>query len=150
MDKIILQKVYYMPKQLDSGILYVSEEFKVAAHLCPCGCGNKIVTPITPVNWSFNDNNNKPTLSPSISNWQLPCKSHYWITKGYISWSYKLSKEEASESWLEEEKSRMAFYENHQYPVKNLSVFKRIKEWVECEFRIIFSKNKKNRQKFKM
>lgn len=139
-DKIITQKVYYMPKELFSGILYVSEEFKVAAHLCPCGCGNKIITPITSVNWMYTEYNNAPTLSPSISNWQLPCKSHYWITKGNIVWSYKLSKEEASESWMVEEKIRIASYENRQYSIKNLSLFERIKEWIECKIKIIFSK----------
>jgi len=127
-----------MPKQLFSGILYVSEEFKVTAHLCPCGCNNKIITPITPVNWMYTEYNNTPTLSPSISNWQLPCKSHYWITKGNIVWSYKLSKEEASESWMAEEKIRMAFYENQQYSIKNLSLFERFKEWIECKLKSFF------------
>ena len=127
-----------MPKQLFSGILYVSDEFKVAAHLCPCGCGNKIITPITPVNWIFTEYNNTPTLSPSISNWQLPCKSHYWITKGNIAWSYKLSKDEATKSWKEEEKTRMAFYENREYSIKKLSAFQRIKVKIECKLKSFF------------
>lgn len=135
MDKIILQKVYYMPKQLEPGILYVSDEFKVAAHLCPCGCGNKIITPILPVNWTFSEYNNLPTLSPSISNWQLPCKSHYWITKGHISWSYKISKEQASESWFKEEKTRLTYYETEQFPVKKLGMLIRLKEWIACKFK---------------
>jgi len=32
--KIELQHVHYMPKDLKPGVLYVSEEFGIAAHLC--------------------------------------------------------------------------------------------------------------------
>ena len=35
--RIELQRVRYMPKDLNTGVLYVSEEFSTAAHLCPCG-----------------------------------------------------------------------------------------------------------------
>jgi hypothetical protein len=27
------------------------------------------------------------SLNPSIGNWSLPCKSHYWIRKGQIRWA---------------------------------------------------------------
>ena len=40
--KIKLQRVQYMPKDLKPGVLYVSEQFGAAAHLCACGCGSKI------------------------------------------------------------------------------------------------------------
>lgn len=77
MEKIKLLKVKYLPKDLEQEILYVSEEFGIAGHLCPCGCKNKIMTPLDPSEWSFKERNNKPTLYPSIGNWQLPCRSHY-------------------------------------------------------------------------
>lgn len=136
-----------MPKQLSPGILYVSEEFNVAAHLCPCGCYNKIITPITPVNWLLTEYNNTPTLEPSISNWQLPCKSHYWITKGNIVWSYKLSKKAATKSWKEEEKIRMAFYEDREYSIKKLSIFQRIKVRIECKLKSFFQNKLKEKIK---
>ncbi len=41
LDRISLQRVHHMPKVLEPGILYVSEEFGAAAHLCACGCGVK-------------------------------------------------------------------------------------------------------------
>ena len=68
-----------MPKELASGILYVSEEFGTAAHLCPCGCGSKIRTPLGPADWGFVETEFGPTLDPSIGNWQRACQSHYWI-----------------------------------------------------------------------
>lgn len=129
MSKIILKKVYYMPAQLEPGILYVSDEFKVAAHLCPCGCGNKVNTPLGPANWKFIERNNEPTLSPSISNWQFPCKSHYWITKGDVKWSYKLSSEDALESWQFEEGKRRRYYEELETKKSKKSVVKTLINW---------------------
>ena len=51
--KIELQRVHYMPKELKPGVLYVSEEFGAAAHLCACGCGAKIRTPLGPTEWTL-------------------------------------------------------------------------------------------------
>src|SRR5437773_1606661 len=87
--KIELQHVHYMPKEMKPGILYVSEEFGIAIHLCPCGCMSKIRTPLGPTEWSLKETQYGPTLRPSIGNWQIPCQSHYWITQGQIVWSTK-------------------------------------------------------------
>ena len=54
-----------------SGVLYVSEKYAVAGHLCACGCGNKVITPLRPEEWSFTEHNGLPSLWPSIGNWQL-------------------------------------------------------------------------------
>jgi|TARA_R110000782_G_scaffold80846_3_gene159792 hypothetical protein len=125
MERIKLLKVHYLPKELEEGFLYVSEEFGVAGHLCPCGCKNKIITPLDPTEWSFKEFNNKPTLFPSIGNWQLPCKSHYWITDGVIEWSYQWSEEQIIEGREAEEEKRKSYYDNlENKPVKQ-SLFKR-------------------------
>lgn len=63
--KIRLERVRYMPKQLEPGVLYVSEEFGAAAHLCACGCGSKIRTPLGPTEWSIEETENGPTVRPS-------------------------------------------------------------------------------------
>ena len=75
-----------MPTDLEIGILYFSEEFGAAAHLCACGCGCKIRTPIGPTEWRIQDGPKGVSLCPSVGNWQHPCKSHYWITDGEIEW----------------------------------------------------------------
>jgi hypothetical protein len=85
-NRITLQRVQYLPRELAPGILYVSDEFAVAGHLCACGCGNKVVTPLGPAEWTFTERNGRPTLHPSIGNWQLPCRSHYVIAEGQIRW----------------------------------------------------------------
>ena len=66
-----------MPKDLKPGVLYVSEQFGAAAHLCACGCGSKIRTPIGPTEWSVEETDVGPTLHPSVGNWQQACQSHY-------------------------------------------------------------------------
>jgi hypothetical protein len=83
--KFKLEKVHYMPVNLDPGILYVSSAFGAAAHLCACGCGSVVRTPLN--RWSLTETMDGPSLYPSIGNWQEPCKSHYWIEHGEVKWA---------------------------------------------------------------
>lgn len=101
-----------MPSELAPGILYVSEEFKAAAHLCACGCGAKIRTPLTPTEWLLEITDVGPTLRPSVGNWQLPCKSHYWIIEGEVNWSSQWTPEQILEGRRQEIESRSAYYED--------------------------------------
>ncbi len=110
--KIKLQRVHYMPKQLAPGILYVSEQFCTAAHLCVCGCGSKIRTPLGPTEWEFKNTRGGPSLYPSIGNWQQACKSHYWIYRGNIIWSDTWTSEQIADGRRNEEARRRAYFEN--------------------------------------
>ncbi|UUW08675.1 DUF6527 family protein [Flavobacterium plurextorum] len=76
--------VEFIPLVLDEGILYITVKYKTAAHLCACGCGKKVITPITPNRWSLAYDGETITLSPSIGNWSFECRSHYWIRKNKI------------------------------------------------------------------
>lgn len=109
--KIELQRVHYMPKELQPGVLYVSEEFCTAAHLCACGCGSKIRTPLGPTEWALEETDDGPTLRPSIGNWQQACQSHYWIYQGEIFWSDKWTPEQIAVGRRKEEKRRHAYYD---------------------------------------
>lgn len=75
-----------IPKDLDEGILYISRRFKTASHLCCCGCGSRVVTPLNPAKWQLIDHSSTVSLSPSIGLGALPCKSHYWIRRSRIDW----------------------------------------------------------------
>lgn len=86
--------VTYIPEELTDNVLYISIEYCVAAHKCFCGCGNKVVTPLSPVGWAINFNGETVSLYPSIGSWNLECQSHYFITKNKVEWSKKWSKEE--------------------------------------------------------
>ena len=80
-----LESVRYIPAQLEPGVLYVSREFEIAVHLCACGCGTKIRTPLGATEWSVKKTKNGPILDPSVGNWQEPCRSHYWIHPARLS-----------------------------------------------------------------
>lgn len=125
MKTINLVKVHYLPKQLEEGYLYVSEEFGVAGHLCACGCKSKVITPLEPSEWAFTEINDKPSLYPSIGNWQLPCRSHYWITEGEVEWSYQWSKEQIAKGNLAEQENRKLYYDSQHRPNKKISFAKR-------------------------
>lgn len=86
LNDIKLLRVQYVPRTLEPGILYVSEEFGAALHLCACGCGLKVSTPIGPTDWSIEETLMGATLFPSVGNWQQPCQSHYFIRDGRIIW----------------------------------------------------------------
>lgn len=83
--------VEHFPEQLDVGVLYISMSFASAAHLCACGCGKEVVTPLSPVAWRLTFDGEGVSLSPSIGNWSFPCRSHYWIEKSEVDWSYDMS-----------------------------------------------------------
>jgi hypothetical protein len=106
-----LQHVHFMPKDLKPGVIYVSEDFDIAAHLCACGCGVKIRTPLGPTEWSVEATDSGPTLTPSIGNWQERCKSHYWIERGEVQWASKWTPEQIAAGRRGEQERRQAYYE---------------------------------------
>jgi hypothetical protein len=75
------------PTELEEGTLYVSMRFRTVVHLCACGCKNKVVTPLRPAKWNLIFDGDTVSLSPSIGNWQFPCRSHYWIEKSKVRWA---------------------------------------------------------------
>lgn len=79
--------VKFMPEELKEGVLYISREFKTAIHLCCCGCGNQVVTPFSARGWIFSEKDGLVSLYPSIGNWQMKCRSHYWVQQNKINWT---------------------------------------------------------------
>ena len=82
-----LQVVHRVPEDLSPGILYVCFDCNVVAHLCACGCGETVILPIDPGFWSVKYDGETVSLSPSIGNFQFPCKSHYWIKENRVIWA---------------------------------------------------------------
>ena len=105
-----LRRVRYMPKELRSGILYVSDEFAIAVHLCACGCGTKVRTPLGTTEWSVQETRTGPTLRPSVGNWQQACQSHYLITGGEVIWAEEWSTEKIAAGRHDEQSRREAHY----------------------------------------
>jgi len=117
--RIEMRRVQFIPKTLEAGILYVAEELGAAAHLCPCGCGAKVRTPLSPTDWSLSKTSRGPTLDPSIGNWQEPCKSHYWIRKGEIVWAPRWTEEEIAAGRKAEQKRAEQYYRAKARDVKS-------------------------------
>lgn len=126
--KIILQSVRFIPKELKPGVLYVSEEFGTAAHLCASGCGLKVRTPIGPSEWSLEVTDSGPSLRPSIGNWQFPCQSHYWITRGEIVWANKWTIEEINAGRQYEIVQRRTYFDSINQQKNNIVI--RFWNWV--------------------
>lgn len=112
--RFVLRRVQYMPTELEPGVLYVAQEFGAAAHLCACGCGMKVRTPLGPTEWSLKECKNGPTLYPSIGNWQQPCQSHYWIENGVVIWGDRWAPEEILEGRACEDERRRAYYDTRE------------------------------------
>ena len=77
--------VHRVPAELEEGILYGCLDCDVVVHKCACGCGEKVVLPLSPEHWKLTYDG-EVTLSPSIGNYQYECKSHYFIRNGNVVW----------------------------------------------------------------
>ena len=129
---IKLARVHYVPKNLEPGLLYVSEEFGAAVHLCACGCGSKVSTPLGPTEWALEDTASGPSLTPSIGNWQLPCKSHYYIRRGNVVWAREWTPKQIAIGRRAEEKKRRAYYD--AMDPKRGGILVRVWHWIKSLF----------------
>jgi hypothetical protein len=85
--------VEFMPATLEPETIYVSVEYATCQHLCLCGCGEKVITPLTPTDWELTFDGEAISLDPSVGNWSFDCQSHYVIRKGRVRWAATWSKE---------------------------------------------------------
>ncbi len=76
------------PDLMEDGVLYISIAYATAIHKCACGCGRQAVTPLSPEEWSLSYNGETISLRPSIGNWGMECKSHYWIRDNRVIWAW--------------------------------------------------------------
>ncbi len=83
-----------VPDDMENGVLYISLDFATMIHLCACGCGREVVTPLSPKDWNFTFDGRTVSVNPSIGNSSLPCRSHYIIKKGRIQWAGDWSEEQ--------------------------------------------------------
>ena len=74
---------------LDEGIIYLSLNRREAVHLCPCGCGERVFTPLSldksrasnEYSFAFYEG---VSLEPAITNQHLKCRSSYLIHRGEV------------------------------------------------------------------
>ena len=111
-QEIVLEHkfVEFIPQELIAGTVYVSIRFATASHLCCCGCGNKIVTPIRPTDWKLIFDGKTVSLTPSIGNWSLACQSHYWITCNKVRWADHWSQTQIQAGRIREKMEKNKYY----------------------------------------
>lgn len=132
--------VEFIPEDLAEGTIYISVEYATAVHKCCCGCGNKVITPITPTDWTLSFDGETVSLDPSIGNWSFPCQSHYWIKRNRVRRAAKWSHEEIKAGRMQDARDKEWYYEKtpdnaatrdqeiSQTPQKE-SVWQRVKKW---------------------
>jgi len=112
MPDIVLKHefVEFIPEELEQGTVYISMRFATASHLCICGCGNKVVTPIRPTDWTLIFDGKTVSLEPSIGNWSFPCQSHYYIRKNRVKWAPKWSREQIERGRLRDSHAKEGYF----------------------------------------
>lgn len=84
--------VEYIPDHLKDKTIYVSITYATVVHKCCCGCGNEVITPLSPTDWRLIFDGQSISLDPSIGNWSFACQSHYWIKQNKVLWAPRWSR----------------------------------------------------------
>jgi hypothetical protein len=103
--------VHDMPETLEPGILYVSMHYATVMHLCCCGCGREVVTPLSPAQWRLTFDGESVSLAPSVGSWEIPCRSHYVISHGRVVEAPSWSEEDVSHGQARDKRARAAHYQ---------------------------------------
>ncbi|WP_373279633.1 DUF6527 family protein [Chitinibacter fontanus] len=99
-----------IPRELETGVLYVSLDYGTAVHCCCCGCGEQVVTPLSPTDWKISYDGDSVSMTPSIGNWQLPCRSHYIIRRGRVIEAEPWSTARVNAAHLRDKVAKVSFY----------------------------------------
>ncbi len=117
-----VEKVERFPAALADNVVYVSEEFEVAALKCACGCGHQVNLLLGDGHTVY-DEGGLADISPSIGVWDAPCRSHFWIHRGRVRWADQWSDAEIH-SAMERQLSRHVQHAKASQPW-----YKRLARW---------------------
>lgn len=107
-----------IPENVEPGILYVSMEYATAAHRCCCGCGEEVVTPFNPAQWQMSFNGDAISLHPSVGNWNLRCRSHYFIRDGRVIEAPTWTKEQIEAGRRRDAHARADYFGDPKMPTR--------------------------------
>lgn len=134
--------VDYLPAELKEGTIYVSVAFATAAHTCCCGCGNQVITPLSPTDWKLIFDGESISLEPSIGNWNFACQSHYWIRRNRVKWAPRWTQAEIKVGRSHDALRKEQYYNSTNDPVNNdetsgaeeskcrESIWQRLRKWL--------------------
>jgi len=124
--------VEFMPSELSEGTLYISMEYNTVKHKCCCGCGEDVVTPLNPTDWKLLYDGETISLSPSVGNWNLQCRSHYFIKHSKIQWCGSWSESQVKEGKEQDQLNKEKHFSSTTKPNKqNIfnNLWKKFKFW---------------------
>jgi len=131
--------VEFIPTDLKDGTIYVSIPFRTAIHKCFCGCGQEVVTPLSPTDWKLIFNGKTISLHPSIGNWSFHCQSHYWIKCNKVIWASSWSKDEINAGRIRDRSAREKYFgepdtatgstPSKDVPKPKSNLWQKIKKW---------------------
>jgi hypothetical protein len=113
--------VEFISDELEQGTIYISMRFATASHLCCCGCGSKVVTPIRPTDWKLIFDGKTVSFHPSIGNWSFACRSHYWIRSNRVEWAPRWSKEEIERGRSRDRSAKETYFGDIEAAVEDVS-----------------------------
>ena len=141
-DVISHRFVEFVPAELLPATLYVSMQYATAVHSCCCGCGNRVVTPLSPAGWSLTFDGEAVSLAPSVGNGSFPCRSHYWIDRDRVEWLPTMSDYDSDRARHRDRAAQVALEESVEIgdrPSSNgpRGLVRRALRWIE---RLVFRK----------
>jgi hypothetical protein len=128
-----------MPDKLAERTVYISIPFATAVHLCVCGCGTKVITPISPTGWELRYDGDTVSFKPSIGNWSFNCRSHYWITRNRAVWAGMMTEQQIMRGRERDRELTEAYFSDQQpnNPLPKMKPrkgkFTRFREWLESK-----------------
>ena len=102
--------VQNIPNHIQPGVLYVSMHYGTAVHSCCCGCGEEVVTPLTPTDWLLVFDGEAISLYPSVGNWELPCRSHYVIRRNRVIEALPWTNRQIARGRRRDKRAKAAFF----------------------------------------
>jgi hypothetical protein len=112
MIKLTHKFIKHAPDKLEDGVLYISIEYSTVIHKCCCGCGEEVVTPLSPTDWKLIYDGETVSLYPSIGNWSFKCQSHYFITNSRVQRAPNWTKSQIERARKCDELIKKEYYKN--------------------------------------
>lgn len=103
--------VEFIPAQRAERTIYVSIPYATAVHNCFCGCGEKVVTPISPTGWRLTFDGDTVSFLPSVGSWGLECRSHYVIERDTVCWAGDMSQEAIDRGRARDRRAREEYFQ---------------------------------------
>lgn len=114
--------VEFIPRERQEGVLYVSIPCATAVHSCFCGCGQKVVTPLSPAHWQLTFDGETISLWPSVGSWSYSCRSHYFIKRDEVVWAGDMPKDKIASGRARDAAARTAHFDEVVQPITPPSV----------------------------